>query len=161
MKTVASPAKQKYIADLAMAAAAGKSLRTYPRSEARAALAILKRAGIRVPKPVRKVSEPPPDPKVVALAKVEQRLKQEAAAFVRSVAIARAILALQSVGNENYGRELILLPAAKLPSWFVKKAEYAGVPLEIEDEEIPGHDLAFTNYTEDLRKRLMTEAGIE
>jgi hypothetical protein len=156
MKTIASPAKQKYIADLAMAAAAGKSLSTYPRSEARAALAILKRAGIRVPK---SVSKPPIDATTVLLARVEQRMKEEAATFIRAVAVARAIYRLPAEGRPHYGQEMITLPSEKL-TWLTKQAEFAGVALDIDDADIPARSIAFTNRIQELRDSLMKEAGL-
>jgi hypothetical protein len=154
--------KEKYIADLAMGVATGKSLATYPPDERRAVRAFLRRAGIRIPGSARKPVEPRLDPKAAALAKIEERMKQEEEAFVRAVLVARQIYRMTADGDSQYGKTLIERSLDLVPAWFKNKAKNVGVNITTQDnpETVPGYDLAYANTTQKLRERLMQEAGL-
>ncbi len=153
--------KQDYIVSIAMALADGRPTRTFGKEEIRAARRLLKSAGVAIPRPRGKGTQEQMEFRTVAMARVEQRIKEEAIRFVDSVGIARALYRRSSVDSADYCKHLITCAPAELSKWFIELMDLAGVnQSEMDKYAIPGKAMAFLDMREKFRADLMREAGL-
>ncbi len=147
-----TPEKERYIERLADSLARGEVLRAVPDEEERAARALLRRAGIRIPR--RRLG----CGVVEARKRYKEIIKEEQLSLVRSVAIARAVWRLVSDQQRDYGRKLV--EGEEPPLWFKDIARECGASYGIDYNEIPGYNLAFSNTEKAFLEKAKREAGL-